>query len=163
MLIFGEYQRMLGENRRTSNVWISVFVHSRYMSLYAKYILGTSKFAESRNIGQYCSENQFLRFFVNLCRWIFGIYLFLENWRMCSSGFRESITRIGRKFLSRIYENCSENWRKYSKISSIGSGSEDEILERKSKGRPLLPLLRLWHGGWVTVRPVVVSLHQKWV
>ncbi len=50
---------MLDENRRASNVRISVFIHSRYSSLYAKYILGTPEFAELTNIGEYYSENQF--------------------------------------------------------------------------------------------------------
>ncbi len=46
----------LGENRQTSNVWINVFVHSRYSSLCAEYILGTSKFAELTNIGENIGE-----------------------------------------------------------------------------------------------------------
>ncbi len=62
MLLLEEYQRMLGENRRASNVRISVFVHSLYLSLCTKYILGASKFAESTNTGEYCSENQFRDF-----------------------------------------------------------------------------------------------------
>ncbi len=44
---------MLGENGQTSNVRINVFVQYRYLSLCAKFILGTSKFAESVNIDEY--------------------------------------------------------------------------------------------------------------
>ncbi len=52
-LILGEWSRMLGVNRWTSNVLISAFVCSRYSSLFLEYILGTSKFAELMNISEY--------------------------------------------------------------------------------------------------------------
>ncbi len=86
MLILGEYPRMLGRNRQTSNLLINIVVHCRHLSLCAKYILSTSKFAESTNISESIAntvcENQFSRILVNLCknarecRQIFGILLF---------------------------------------------------------------------------------------
>ncbi len=35
------------------NTWIIALVHSQYSTLYARYILSTSKLVESTNIGEY--------------------------------------------------------------------------------------------------------------
>ncbi len=43
----------LVENTRTSNVRIHVFIHSQYSSWCAEFILGTSKFVELTNFGEY--------------------------------------------------------------------------------------------------------------
>ncbi len=80
--VLGEYARTLSENRRTSNVQTSVFIISRYSPLCAEYVLGTSKFSEKTNIGEYymgksvlAITRQFMRKRPRMLR-IFGICLF---------------------------------------------------------------------------------------
>ncbi len=89
---------MLSENGRTNIVRISVFVHSHYSSLYAEYILGTSKFAKSARIlvNMYV-KNQFLPLLVNLWENIREYYRRILRRNRTSVNSRRTAENIGRE------------------------------------------------------------------